>query len=92
MNLLFIGMTMSLFGKILIALAVVMAHTELAHEHRVDARVIRSFHKEKILTLIGILMIVLGYVAEVYFFGGFSALISCTGASCAASLGELLQS
>jgi len=91
MNLLFIGMTLSLMGKVMIALAVLMAHTDLAHEHRVDAKVIRSFHKEKILTIIGILLIGIGYIAEVYFFGGFQALISCSGQSCAASLGALLQ-
>lgn len=90
MNLLFIGMTLSVVGKVMIALAVVAAHTELAREHRVDAKVVRSFHKEKIFTLVGIALIVAGYFAEVYFFGGFSVFATCSGSSCAASLGALL--
>jgi len=86
MNLLFIGMTISLVGKCMIAFAVIMAHTELAHEHRVDARVIKSFHTEKIMTMIGILFIIAGYILEVYFFGGFSNFAFCSGESCAATI------
>ena len=91
MNLLFIGMTLSLIGKIMIALAVVSAHSDLAREHYVDAKVVRSFHKEKLITIAGVILIIIGYIAEVQFFGGFSALVSCSGSECAAALGSLLN-
>lgn len=74
----------------MIALAVVSAHSELAREHMVDAKVVKSFHKEKLITIFGIALIVIGYVAEVQFFGGFATLFSCSGGSCAAALGTFL--
>lgn len=91
MNLLFWGMTLSMLGKVLIASAVIMAHGQIAHEHRIDAKVIRSFHKEKTLTIIGILLVIAGYFAEVHFFGGFGTLFTCTSLECAASLGGLVS-
>ena len=86
MNLLFIGMTFSLIGKVLLAIGVILAHTQLAHEHRVDARVIHSFHTEKVMTIVGLLLIIFGYFLEVTFFGGFSNFAFCTETNCTATL------
>jgi uncharacterized membrane protein len=90
MNLLFWGMTLSVLGKVMIAAAVVMAHSQLAHEHRIDAKVIRTFSKERTITIFGVFLIVLGYLLEVYFFGGFGTLLMCSGPECAAALGNAL--
>ena len=69
MSILFWALTISVTGKIMLAAGVIMAHTTLAHEHRVDARVIKSFRTEHTITLFGILLIVVGYFMELYFFG-----------------------
>lgn len=85
MNLLFWGLTISVIGKILLAAGVIIAHTELAHERRIDSEVIRSFKLEMVLTVLGILFIILGYAMEIYFYG-FTPLLTCTAEECGAAL------
>ena len=91
MNLLFLGMTAAVFGKMMLAYGVVLVHIKMAKERRIDDAVIRSFRTEMIITIIGIILIVVGYFMEVAFLGGFDYLMKCTGESCAASLGSLLS-
>ena len=86
MNLLFLGMTLSVVGKVMIAIAVIRAHTELANEHRVDAKVIRTFRTERNITIMGIMLIIIGYALEVIFLGGFTHLFTCGADTCAANL------
>lgn len=91
MNLLFWGMTISVIGKILLAVGVIMAHNQIAHEHRIDEKVIKSFKKEQTLTAIGVLLIVIGYILEISFFGGFLNFITCEGAECSAQIGAIMR-
>lgn len=91
MNLLFIGMTISMLGKVMLATGVILAHSELEHERRVDDEVIRSFHRERIITLLGVLLIVLGYLIEIHYFGGFGSMLTCTDETCAAAVGSLFN-
>lgn len=77
MDLFLIGITLSLLGKLCIAFAVLSAHSTIQHEHRIDKKVIHSFQREKIITLIGIALLIIGYLCEVQFFGGFEYLLSC---------------
>lgn len=86
MNLLFWGMTLSVIGKGLLALGIIWVHITMATERKIDAQVIRAFRKETIITLFGFTLIVLGYIFEIYALGGFSDLILCEGAECAAVL------
>ena len=90
MNLLFWGLTIGVIGKILLAAGVIIAHTELAHERRIDDEVLHSFKLELLLTIIGIVLIVLGYAIEVYFYG-FTPLLTCDVLECGAALGELIS-
>lgn len=89
MNLLFWGLTISVIGKILLAAGVIIAHTELAHERRIDNEVLQSFRLEMVLTALGIALIVVGYVLEIYFYG-FTPLLTCSGFECGAALGGAL--
>jgi hypothetical protein len=82
MNLLFWGLTVSVIGKILLASGVLIAHSELAHEKRVDSLVIKSFKLERVLTITGILLIVGGYAMEIYFYGFDTNLLMCHGDQC----------
>lgn len=85
MNLLFWGLTISVVGKILLAAGVIIAHTELAHERRIDNLVLRSFRFEMVLTVVGVLLIVIGYAMEIYFYG-FTPLLTCSGNECGAAV------
>jgi len=90
MNLLFWGLTIGVTGKVMLALGVLMAHSEIAHEHRIDARVLRSFKTERWITIIGILLIVLGYTLEIYFYN-FTELLTCEGENCTALIGTFIS-
>tara|TARA_B100000745_G_C20013092_1_gene344252 strand:- start:32 stop:310 length:279 start_codon:yes stop_codon:yes gene_type:complete len=82
MNLLFWGLTISMIGKVLLAAGVIIAHTELAHEKRIDQEVIKSFRVEFILTITGLLLIIGGYFMEIYFYGFTTTLLTCFGPDC----------
>lgn len=85
MILLFWGLTVSVIGKILLAAGVIIAHSEIAHEHRIDKKVLKSFKVERVLTLAGIVLIVFGYTLEIYFYG-FTPFSDCSGDACFANV------
>jgi len=86
MNILLIGMTLSVAGKGLLALAIIWVHITMANEKRIDAEVIRAFRKETILTIIAFAMIFIGYLIEVYALGVFGTIMQCSGFDCTALL------
>jgi len=86
MNLLFVGMTLSVIGKGMLALGVVWVHIAMANERRIDDLVIRSFRTELFITIFGFALIVAGYIIEVSAFGGFGEMATCVGDECAASV------
>ena len=86
MNILFWGMTFGTLGKVLVALAVLHMHHSLIVEHRVDKKVILSYQQERWITFVGLLLIVVGYLLEVLFYGP-TPFFSCMGADCAAAVG-----
>jgi len=86
MNLLFWGLTISMVGKIMLAAGILIAHGGLAHERRVDNIVLKDFKIERVLTIIGIILIIGGYLMEVSFYGFDTTLLTCNGNECAAAL------
>lgn len=90
MNLLFWGLTVSTIGKVMLASGVLIAHSELAHEKRVDKLVLKSFKTERVLTIAGLLLILGGYFLEITFYGFATSLLTCEGPECAAAAGALL--
>lgn len=91
MNFLFWGLTIGLVGKVMLATGVLIAHSELAHERRVDKLVLKSFKLERVLTVLGILLIVGGYFMEIYFYGFTTTLLTCHGEQCAAQAAVILS-
>ena len=85
MNLLFWGITLGVLGKILVVVAVLHMHHSLVKEHRIDRTVLLTYKQERIMTFIGLVLIVLGYLFEVYFYSP-TALFNCEGQECAALL------
>ena len=90
MNLLFWALTVGVIGKVLLATGVLIAHTEIAHEMRIDPRVLQSFRLERVLAVTGLLLIVAGYFMEVYFYD-FISLLTCQGEACMASLSAAID-
>lgn len=85
MNLLFWALTVGVVGKVLLAAGVLLAHTTLAEEHWVDAKVIKTFRLEHTITIIGITLIIVGYFMEVYFYG-YTPFKDCDIENCGAAL------
>lgn len=91
MNLLFWGLTVSMIGKVLLAAGVIIAHTELAHEMKVDNLVLKSFKLERILTIAGVFLIVIGYFMEIYFYGFATELLTCSKGECEGATAAILS-
>jgi len=90
MNLLFWGLTISMVGKVMLASGVIIAHSEIAHELKIDQEVLDSFRLEKILTIAGLVLIVAGYFMEIYFYDFFS-MLTCEGIECTIGAAALLS-
>lgn len=84
MLILFWGLTISVVGKVFLAIGVLWAHSNIEHEHRIDSVVLRSFRLERIITIIGLILILLGYGLEIYFYG-FTPFLDCWGEGCLAT-------
>ena len=69
MDLLFLGMTASLIGKILLGIAVINVHGHIAKEHKIDIEVVTAMRREQYFVLVGLLLIVAGYILEIIHFG-----------------------
>lgn len=59
-----IGFTISTIGKVLIGVSAFNVHRRIAHEHRIDKKVLRGMQREKVLAILGIVLMIIGYVLE----------------------------
>lgn len=62
-----IGFTFETIGKILVAYAALRVHYRFRKEHKVDRKVFSTMHKEQVIGVIGIALIILGYVIQIPF-------------------------
>jgi len=65
MSLEFLGFTLDVVGKVMVAFTAVMVHYRFRKEHKIDDRVFRSMRREQLLGIIGISLIILGYLLQV---------------------------
>ena len=59
---LLIGETLDVVGKIMIAFTVLMVHHRFRKEHKVDEKVFKAMRREQVIGLVGIALIIIGYV------------------------------
>ena len=85
MNILFWGITLGVVGKVLVVLAVLHMHHSLIREHKIDKKVILSYRQERFLTFIGLILIISGYLLEVWFYSPTSLFV-CEPGSCEAAI------
>jgi hypothetical protein len=68
MSLLFWGLTLSVIGKVLLGLTVMMVHWKIIKEHKIDRVVLKEMRRERNVALLGIILIVAGYLLELMAF------------------------
>ena len=90
MNILFWGLTIGTIGKVLLAVGVIIAHSGIVREQRIDSVVLRSFRIEHTITIVGVILIVIGYFMEIYFYG-YTPFLTCAGAECSAAINAAFQ-
>lgn len=86
MNLLVWGITLSTVGKLVLGIAVLRVHRYIIREHKIDKVVIRALQREQVVTFLGLALIVIGFILEMFFYNGFMGFFGCTGMECAGLL------
>ena len=69
MDILFWGLTIGIIGKLLIGISVINVHWHVIKERHIDKDVIWAMKRERWVALIGVLLMVVGYVLELVFYG-----------------------
>ncbi|HEA84523.1 MAG TPA: hypothetical protein ENI04_00890 [Candidatus Wildermuthbacteria bacterium] len=59
-----IGFTFDVLGKIMIAFTAIMVHYRFAKEHKIDEKVFSEMKREKIIGILGIVFIIIGYLLQ----------------------------
>ena len=88
MNILFWALTIGTLGKVTLGIAVLRVHMGILHEHKIDNVVLKSLKRERYVTSLGILLIIIGYVLEITFYG-YTPLLTCGFEECGAAVGTL---
>jgi len=63
-NLEIIGLTLEFIGTIMIGVAVILTHRKIRKEHRIDKRVIKELRLEQSVSIIGVILIIVGYIVN----------------------------
>ena len=67
MNIEFLGFTLDVVGKVMVAFTAIMVHRRFRKEHKIDEKVFRSMRREQLLGIIGISLIILGFLLQAPF-------------------------
>ena len=65
MSIEFVGFSIDVVGKVMVAFTAIMVHHRFRKEHKIDERVFRSMKREQLLGIIGIFFIILGFLLQV---------------------------
>ncbi|MBI3114528.1 MAG: hypothetical protein HYZ07_01035 [Candidatus Harrisonbacteria bacterium] len=61
----FIGFTLDAVGKILVSYTVIMVHYRFWKEHKIDERVFATMQRERIIAILGVILIIIGYLLQI---------------------------
>jgi len=64
MNLEFIGFTIEVLGKVMVAFTAVMVHHRVWKEREINAKTFKTMKREQIIGIIGISFIIIGYALQ----------------------------
>ncbi len=59
-----LGRTFDVVGKIMIAFTAIMVHHRFLKEHKVDNRVFKTMRREQVIGILGVIIMVFGFVLE----------------------------
>ncbi len=68
MGTLYLGLALGMAGKLILGVAVWRVHAYILKEHTIDQIVLRAIKRERYVTGLGILLIILGYAFEMLFY------------------------
>ena len=60
----FIGFTLDVIGKVMVAFTAIMVHHRVWKEHEISSRVFSEMKREQFIGVAGILLIVVGYLLQ----------------------------
>ena len=66
---LFWALTLGTTGKIVLGFTVMSVHWKIVKEHKIDQVVLREMRNERNLAILGIMLIFVGYLMEISFYG-----------------------
>ena len=69
MDILFLGLTIGIIGKVLLGVSVINVHAHIIKEHHIDGEVIWAMKRERWIAIFGVMLIVTGYFLELSFYG-----------------------
>ena len=61
----FIGFTLDVVGKILVAYTAISVHYRFWKKHKIDEVVFATMERERVIAIIGVALIVIGYFLQV---------------------------
>lgn len=59
------GITLDVIGTVSIAHTVLRVHDRVRREHTIDLRVMKEMRRERIIGIVGIALVVVGYIFQV---------------------------
>lgn len=62
---LFWGITLATMGKVLLGITVMMVHAKMVAENGIDGVVLKEIRREKNVAILGVLLIIVGYLLEI---------------------------
>lgn len=62
-----LGHTLDLIGKILISYTAIVVHYRFRKEHKIDEKVFTEMKKEQVIGVLGIVLMIVGYVLQIPF-------------------------
>jgi len=64
-GLIFMGMSLSLIGKLIVIVAAIRMHSKVVQERQIDDAVVREYKKERNFIIAGALLLIAGFAFEV---------------------------
>ena len=60
-----LGHTLDVIGKVMISYTAIAVHNRVRRQHKVDEVVFRQMRREQFVGILGIILIILGYLLEI---------------------------
>lgn len=61
----FLGFTLDVIGKIMVAYTAIAVHRRFWREHKIDEFVFKAMKREQVIGIIGIILIVAGFLLQI---------------------------